>query len=148
MSIFILDSFLTQTDLEQYRSYIISQPFSQKVIHNPELTTDFWNTYGSVIQNLCPSCVNIYPSVTVTHTHTPIRRHVDVNHHGEQYKILIYLNDVPNGGTIFYLPDGHVQIIENQINRLVLFDMNLSHESQAFSGTKKIAIGFRVQTSA
>ena len=62
----------------------------------------------------------------------------------EKYKILIYLNEVINGGTIFYI-DSSTQLVENKKNRLVIFDINLPHESQKFNGEQeKIAIGFRL----
>jgi hypothetical protein len=79
-----------------------------------------------------------------------------MKHNGkEKYKILIYLNNVENGGTIFYEGEKgrtkeKVHVVKNQRNRLVLFDINLEHESEKFRTKvvvdipRKKAIGFRL----
>jgi hypothetical protein len=143
-----VDDFLDPIDLEYYSNYVQSRNMTQKVLNDPETTQKFWERYGEAITQIVPGS-RICPSVTVTHTNTPIRRHTDVNHHGERCKILIYLNNVSDGGTIFY-PSGVPEIvIENRANRLVVFDMDIAHESQNFTHSnsyrqKKIAIGFRL----
>ena len=66
-----------------------------------------------------------------------------------EQKILIYLNNVEKGGTIFYGCGGGEEKIANKKNRCVIFDMDIEHESEKFDGgvkrdVKKKAIGFRV----
>jgi hypothetical protein len=155
MSIFIVDEFLNIRELEKYKT-LVNQKQSQKVIEDSKLAEEFWELYGDEIRKLDSNCIGIFPSVTITNSTKPIQRHTDVNRHGERYKILIYLNSVPNGGTLFYANDT-VKLIENRENRLVMFDMRISHESQDFQklpaklaaeqgeSIKKLAIGFRVQ---
>lgn len=149
MNIFIVDNFLDDTDLIQYRDFVKSRSNHtiQKVIANSQLAEEFWFKYGKKIVELDPTCTGVFSSITVTHTETPIQLHVDSNRHNEYYKILIYLNSVSNGGTIFY-PNDKIKLVENRQNRLVMFDMRIPHESQNFQiqdqKIKKIAIGFRV----
>lgn len=147
MSIFIVDDFLKPEELEVYKN-LANQKKSQKVIQDPKLAEEFWKLYGDEIRKLDSNCIGIFPSVTITNSTTPIQRHTDVNRHGERYKILIYLNFVSNGGTLFYTNDT-IKLIENRENRLVMFDMSISHESQDFQklgeSIKKLAIGFRVE---
>jgi hypothetical protein len=148
MSIIVCDHFLSNEDFERFREYVVNKKVNQDVINDSILTTDFWKHYGQRLQDLDlnPKCSGITRNVTVTNTQSPIGRHIDKNHHGERYKVLIYLNDVPNGGTLFYPPTG-TRLVENKANRLVLFDLSILHESQKFDirrQIKKIAIGFRL----
>jgi hypothetical protein len=149
MSILVCDNFLSNEDFDRFREYVVNKQASQNVVNDSTFAQEFWCLYGKRLQELAliPKCTGIAPSVTVTHTSSPIGRHTDVNHHGERYKILIYLNDIPNGGTIFYPPTG-TQRVENKANRLVLFDMSILHESDKFNlqhpRIKKMAIGFRL----
>lgn len=149
MNIFIVDNFLDETDLIQYRDFVKNRSRRpiQKVVANSQLAEEFWLKYEKKITDLDPTCKRIFSSITVTHTEIPIQLHVDSNLHNERYKILIYLNSVPNGGTIFY-PNDKIKLVENRQNRLVMFDTRIPHESQNFQiqnqNIKKIAIGFRV----
>lgn len=146
MSIIILDDFLDPNDLIKFQEYVKAKHTSQKIIEDPDWASAFWERYGERLSQAHPEWKGVYPCVTVTHTSTPIARHVDKQRFNEQYKILIYLNNVPNGGTIFYLKEGP-QTVQNKANRLVGFDMHISHESERFHPSlKKMAIGFRVQS--
>jgi hypothetical protein len=83
--------------------------------------------------------------VTITNSNNPVFKHTDSKFKNEQFKILIYLNNVHNGGTVFYTEKTSISIM-NKENRLVVFDINIPHESQKFSKSdKKIAIGFRLK---
>jgi len=147
------DDFLSEEDLHRYQTYVCNKRASQGVNEDNELAQDFWERYQNrlhaLIQTVSPSTTlnGVGSSVTVTHTMSPIGRHVDVNHHGERYKVLIYLNHVPKGGTLFY-PSSGTERVQNRTNRLVLFDMGLLHESEKFNfhrdKVKKLAIGFRL----
>jgi hypothetical protein len=147
MTVKYIDNFLSTEDMQQFTLYIKEKQVSQQVIQDSTFVNYFWEHYGERIREIEPNCIGITPSVTLTQTSTPISRHVDINHHGERYKVLIYLNDIPNGGTLFY-PSSGTQLVENKANRLVLFDMSILHESQKFNTracrTRKIAIGFRL----
>jgi hypothetical protein len=57
----------------------------------------------------------------------PIPEHVDDMSHGEMYKVLIYLNDVKNGGTWFRDGDSYVEV-EAGAGSVVIFDMRLYHK--------------------
>jgi hypothetical protein len=149
MSIIVCDDFLSNEDFECFRKYVLSKNKTQDVFDDPSFATQFWNRYQKQIRDfdLNPKCSGITSNITITYNSSPIGRHIDTNYHGERYKILIYLNDVPNGGTLFYPPTG-TRIVENRANRLVLFDLSILHESQKFNKQmnrlKKMAIGFRL----
>lgn len=93
-----------------------------------------------------PNFIGLYENITVPFSKKPIRKHKDLNIHNEKFKIVIYLNEVENGGTIFFIGD-EKKLIENKKNRLICFDIDLYHESQDFSINKgkvsKLTIGFR-----
>lgn len=147
MSIVVLDDFLEPEDLIQYQNYVKTKHTSQKIIDDPDFVKQFWSQYGEKLIQFNPDYKGLYPCVTITHTQTPIARHIDKKRFNEQYKILIYLNDIPNGGTIFYLNSSQ-QLVQNKANRLVCFSMDIPHESERFNPSlKKMAIGFRVQSS-
>jgi hypothetical protein len=149
MSVIVCDDFLSDEDFKLFSEYVLSKNKTQEVFDDPSFATEFWNRYEKQLRSfdLSPKCSGITSNITVTCNSSPIRRHMDRNYYGERYKILIYLNDIPNGGTLFYPPTG-TQIVENKANRLVLFDLSIPHESQKFNTRtnqlKKMAIGFRL----
>ena len=147
MCIYTIDDFFDENDLKYFLDYVQNKNITQEILNEPQIANIFWQKYREDIVNIpvLNKCIGICPSVTITNSSNPISRHVDKKRHGEQYKILIYLNDVPNGGTIFYPEDTDKPIlIENRANRFVLFDINIPHKSQVFFNSKKIAIGFRI----
>ena len=138
----IIDDFLDHDDLEAYISYIDTKKTTQSIIDDPELTVRFWDKYKVKLQ---PLIQGIYQDVTVSKSSSPIVKHRDNLIHQEKYKLLLYLNSVPQGGTYFYLKEGK-QLVENKENRLVIFDIKLFHESQVFHKKHvKYAIGFRAK---
>lgn len=145
MEITIMDDFLSHDDLLFYQQYVMKKNLHQNIIEDETVTKDFWSKYGEKV-NSCIQCSGLYPNVTITNSKKPVIRHIDGKFHDEKYKLLIYLNTIPKGGTIFYMDKKH-QLVENKENRAVIFDMALSHESQAFvyKDTKKMAIGFRLK---
>ena len=140
--VIIVDNFLDQSDLEYYLDYIQKSRLTQNIVDNPDLVNKFWEKYKDRLPKIDFS--GMYSKVTITNSTKPVIRHVDVKYKNEKYKLLIYLNNIKNGGTIFY-KEKEKFLVENRQNRLVLFDISLPHESQHFiSNTKKIAIGFRL----
>ena len=82
--------------------------------------------------------------ITISKNNKPIPKHKDNKVSGETHKILIYLNTVNNGGGTYFYIDGKEILVENKINRLVLFDINIEHKGQEFSSDYiKKTIGFR-----
>lgn len=147
MCIYTIDDFFDETDFKYFLDYVVSKNTTQEIFNEPHVAKMFWDKYGEDIMNIpiLNKCIGICPSVTITNSNNPISRHIDTKKHGEQYKILIYLNDVSNGGTIFYPEESEPPIvIENKANRLVLFDITIPHKSQVFFNATKIAIGFRI----
>ena len=148
MIIHSIDDFLEPEDLIKYQNYVLCSGITQKIKEEQELTTDFWNKYGDKLnQNLkdISTFSGLYPYVTISNSNNPVFKHIDCKIKNEKFKILIYLNNVDNGGTIFYNGETSISIM-NKENRLVVFDINLPHESQKFSkNDKKIAIGFRLK---
>lgn len=142
----MIDDFLKAEDLLKYQNYVINSGLTQSIRKDEAFTTEFWNTYGEKLnQNLKDLHFSgVYPRVTISHSIKPIARHTDGKLEDEKYKILIYLNTIPNGGTTFY---GDTKItVENRINRLVVFDITLPHEGERFvvDSKKKMTIGFRL----
>ena len=85
--------------------------------------------------------LGISDDITISKNNKPIPKHRDTKVSGETHKILIYLNNV--SGTYFYI-DGKEILVENKVNRLVLFDINIEHKGQEFSCDYiKKTIGFR-----
>lgn len=144
-----VDNFLEECDLLKYQEYVEKVGTRQSIIKDEKMTREFWQKYGKKVGG----CVGkeILPYVTVTNSKKPLGRHKDSKMGGEKYKVLIYLNEIKNGGTIFYNNNegGGKELIENKVNRMVLFDMNIEHESEKFSNNdviiiRKKAIGFRI----
>ena len=149
MLLLVRDNFLEEIDVEKYRKYVDKSGKIQSIIEDEKMAGEFWSKYGGKLLDCC--CEGkIMKYVTITNSSRPVGRHKDSKMGGEKYKILIYLNSVEKGGTIFYGGEkGKVRKIENKANRCVIFDMDMEHESEKFDGgekrtTKKKAIGFRV----
>ena len=138
----IIDDFLDENDLLKYQEFVKSSGKKQNIIEDEKMTSEFWSKYGSK----CGDDVKeIYPYVTITNNSKPVGRHRDAKLREERYKILIYLNDITNGGTKFFVGEDTVRI-KNAKNRMVMFDMNIEHESEIFkSQTNKMVIGFRLK---
>jgi len=113
------------------------------------MTISFWNKYGDKLnQNLngISTFSGLYHHVTITNSTNPVFKHTDSKFNNEKFKILIYLNNVQNGGTVFYKENSVITIM-NKENRLVVFDIKIPHESEKFcKNDKKIAIGFRLKS--
>lgn len=138
-----IDNFLDKDDLELYLSLVSKSKSSQTIIEDATITDNFWMKYQSKLKDHHLDLVGIYPKITITNSKKPVIRHMDLKFEDERFKILIYLNEVPNGGTIFY--DDNPVLVDNKENRLVLFDITLHHQSHKFdTEIKKMAIGFRV----
>lgn len=139
-----VDNFLTEEDLRFYEYFVKSSNQIQTIVENETYTNNFLRKYSEKLSNIL-TITKILPKVTITNSKKPVIRHTDCRYQDENYKLLIYLNDIPNGGTIFFENRKSI-LVENKKNRLVIFDMSLPHESQPFTGeVKKLAIGFRVK---
>lgn len=140
--IVVIDNFLEKMDLEKYQDYVKNSGKSQHLIKDVKITEEFWSKYSSKCGDIG---TEIYPYVTITNTSKPLARHKDGKLREERYKILIYLNEIENGGTIFYV-GGEEMKVKNAENRMVIFDMKIEHESEKFAGEeKKMVIGFRLK---
>jgi hypothetical protein len=144
-NIHVIDNFLQPDDLKYTSNYIISQREHHNRIISDKAITDFiWSRYKSVLKQYNISCVHDY--VTVTYDKKPIGPHKDKILNNEKYRLIIYLNKVDNGGTIFYVDDKKY-LVDNQVNRLVIFDINLYHRAELPStleySTQKMLIGIR-----
>lgn len=146
MIVRFVDNFLEECDLIKYQEYVEKVKTRQSIIKDEKTTREFWQKYGEKVCGFGGK--EILPYVTVTNSKKPLGKHKDSKMGGEKYKMLIYLNEIKNGGTIFYNHDegGKKELIENKVNRMVLFDMDIEHESEKFSedSIRKKAIGFRI----
>jgi hypothetical protein len=136
-----LDDFFLPDDLEAARALALSG-VNQRIISLKDFTSKIWERYCESLQMINSDWLGLYEDVTLTNSATPIRRHRDQVRNEARHKILVYLNEVENGGTIFYLPTQDL-IVANRLNRLAAFDISLYHQSQTFSGVRKLVIGFR-----
>lgn len=147
MKIQTIDDFLEPEDLLKYQQYVLDSTLTQTIVKDDAFTTEFWNTYGEKLNHHLKDMhfSGVYPRVTISHSQRPIAKHTDGKLEDEKYKMLIYLNTVPNGGTTFY--GDTTFTIENRINRLVVFDIRLPHEGERFvvDMNKKMTIGFRLK---
>jgi hypothetical protein len=151
--IYTIDDFLDVEDITKYKMYINSSGLSQNIRRDHSLTKEFWSKYGEKINSSIPSSLHfsdLYPHVTITNSKNPVIRHLDKKFSDEKFKLLIYLNTIERGGTVFFLDDKNTQqLVTNKENRAVIFDINLYHESQKFEvkngQERKMAIGFRLR---
>lgn len=147
MEIFFKDNFLSEEDLKVFVEKIQNGFNGNSMFKDESFTDFFWKKYGKKFQEINSDWEGIYPEVTITSSFSPIQKHLDKQMYDEKYKVLIYLNDVKNGGTIFFTKQGEL-LIENKRNRLVIFDISLEHMGQKFefdATKKKLAIGFRLK---
>lgn len=140
--IIILEEFLSKEDLKYYKDYITKRRESRVIVVDPHTATLFWSKYKNKILEHTKTDKGISERVTYVRDKIPVKRHRDSIYDSERFKLLIYLNTVQNGGTIFHTPDKLE--IENLENRAVLFDISLPHESQKFQSEIKYTIGFRI----
>ena len=155
--VIVVDDFITQADADLFITEINKQTKDNRKIQairkNVEHvhiirgykdkfdTIDFdGNTY-----------VDLHEDVTYSKHFKGIGKHIDKKIYGDRWKMLIYLNHVENGGTVFYTSSKSNESIrvENKPLRAVFFDIQLSHSGQNFSNTNntvKYAIGFRLIT--
>lgn len=141
------EGFLDSSDFVNFKNYVVSR--SNNVVENKELVSCFWEKYKSKFFLLDDRISGLTDFVTITNSSKPISLHRDLKVGGSFWKILIYLNDIEDGGTIFLLDDEE-RIIQNKANKLVIFDMDLLHKSQDFKSTStknKLCIGFRAKKS-
>lgn len=145
----IYDDVFDAALLERFVAYVKAVALPQKVVENQSLAEACWAQLAPQLPlELTRELTEILPLVTVTHTRQPIGRHYDRRHAHERAKVLVFLNEVPEGGTLFHLPRPHATslLVENRRNRVVVFDLGLAHESQRFAPQHtKMAIGFRLR---
>ncbi len=79
---------------------------------------------------------------------TPIVLHSDpITSPFDKWKVVMYLNDVPNGGTIFRENGVDIEI-ENSGGTVVLFDIRIPHLGNPKQRDMKYTIGFRPVTNS
>ena len=144
MDVIYVDDFLDEDTLFLCQDYI--NKFSgQKIVKDKNFTSIFWEKNKDKLQSINPKFIGLYDEVTKTNNNNPIKIHLDKRINKENYKMFIYLNDVPNGGTIF-VENRENLLIENKLNRLVIFNIKLRHKSQDFiNKVNKKLIGFRIK---
>lgn len=137
----ILDDFLTPEDLISYTDYVKSKD-NQAILVDENMAESFWNKYKEKLAPL--GITSLENRITVSHLNHAVGIHKDERFGKETHKILIYLNDVENGGTVFFMRDRKEFVLENRKNRLVLFNLSLEHKGQYFKTKQtKYTIGFR-----
>jgi hypothetical protein len=146
MDVIYIDDFLSDEVLKTCQDYI-DNFYGQGIVGDKSFVNNFWEENKEKIQNINSDWIGLYNNVTKTNSSKPVNKHLDKKIRNEKYKMFIYLNEVPNGGTIFF--DGaDEQLVENKLNRLVIFNIGLYHKSQNFlvgdNTFNKKLIGFRL----
>lgn len=137
----IIDNFLFEEDLKKCQDLCLK--FKKQRIIMDQLFADYiWEKYKLKFKNINNEWIGLYGDVTLGNSYKPISKHLDEKRNNAKQKILIYLNNIENGGTIFYTPEGDI-LVNNLENRLVCFDISLYHSGQKFTEGKKLSIGFR-----
>lgn len=137
----VIDNFLSIEDLEMLSEYVDNNDSAQSRYKSKEIANYINTNYVDKFKEL--GILGISDDITISKNNKPIPKHRDNKVSGETHKILIYLNNV--SGTYFYI-DGKEILVENKVNRLVLFDINIEHKGQEFSGDYiKKTIGFRTE---
>lgn len=136
-----IDEFFSQEDLQKCIDYAKSTT-GNRIVKIHEFADYVWNQYSNKLLSINPTWSGIHHDITLTNSIKPISKHQDRKRNNETKKLLIYLNDLENGGTIFYTSEGEI-LVENRKNRLVCFDINLYHSGQNFTEGRKLSIGFR-----
>ena len=142
---YVIDDVITAEEVATYLDLVKRSPLKQGNENHPDFTAAFWSRHATRLAEL--GFTGILPTVTVSKNKSPLPRHTDQRIGAGTYKVLIYLNEVPAGGTVFYLPGGWEELVENRVGRMVLFDIGLPHASQVFSrrgDRMKYTIGFRI----
>ena len=135
----VIDNFLSIEDLEMLSEYVDNNDSAQSRYKSKEIANYINTNYVDKFKEL--GILGISDDITISKNNKPIPKHRDNKVSGETHKILIYLNNV--SGTYFYI-DGKEILVENKVNRLVLFDINIEHKGQEFSRDYiKKTIGFR-----
>lgn len=137
----VIDNFLSSSNLELLYNYVENNYSTQSIVVDDILSKQIYNDHVDKFREL--AVVELSDRITISKGIIPIAKHRDNVICGETHKILIYLNEIPNGGTYFYI-NGKAELVENKLNRLVLFDIKLEHRGQDFSRDYiKKTIGFR-----
>ena len=88
-----------------------------------------------------------YDDVTFSkHVHA-IQTHVDLVYDKERYKVGVYLNELTQGGTIFYDTNRNEYTrVPHKKGRVVMFDIRLPHAGEALvNREQKYMVGIRVR---
>ena len=146
MNIFTIENFLSNDDLDMLTQYVIKR--KNGILKDRKLTKYIWDNYQNKFFEINKKIVGLFEEVTITNSNKPISMHKDKKLNDSKWKILIYLNDIKNGGTIFIIDDKPC-LVENKKNKLVMFDIELYHKSEKFLAQdkkNKLCIGFRAKT--
>ena len=138
----VIDNFLSIEDLEMLSEYVENNGSAQSRYKSKDIANNIYTKYVDKFKEL--GILGLSDEITISKNNKPIPKHTDNKVSGETHKILIYLNNVNNGGGTYFYIDGKEILVENKINRLVLFDINIEHKGQEFSCEYiKKTIGFR-----
>jgi len=138
----IIDNFLSIEDLEMLLEYVENNGSAQSRFKSKDTANYMYTKYEDTFKEF--GILGLNDEITISNNNKPIPKHKDNKISGETHKILIYLNNVNNGGGTYFYIDGKEILVENKVNRLVLFDINIEHKGQEFSrDCKKKTIGFR-----
>ncbi len=142
----IIDNFLDDDDLKKMNEFINLNKEIPKITNNKEIPNYIIDKYKYKLNDL--NIIKVYDKLTISTIKTgDVGPHYDEQFEDETHKVLLYLNSVENGGTVFYI-NNKEELIENKCNRLVVFDIRLLHKSQVFKkGVIKKTIGFRIKVN-
>ena len=145
MSITVLDDFLTEAEVVEYRTFVSKQRHMTQapILHNQKaVATAFWERFGERLRTEA-QVQRITDHVTVSRSTVPMNWHYDASKEGGTHKVLVYLDDI--AGTLFEMEDGRIQEVAARPGRAVVFDFRLKHAGAPIPPGRggKYTIGFR-----
>lgn len=148
--IIVIKDFLTQEECQYFIDLIDNKNKNhvQAIIQDKNIAEDFYRKHKEVFDTITlkgEPVLGLYPDVTLAKSKNAIRKHVDQKLNDTKWKLLIYLNKVDNGGTIFYI-DKTKHKVENYQGCAVIFDISLPHEGEVYKNQIKYTLGFRIIT--
>jgi hypothetical protein len=141
MKLAFFDDLFSEDELLYMMKFINAK---QYIRTNKELAHYIFERCKHVLQSFDPTIKSVHDYVTISKHTTAIERHVDVMKENERYKVGIYLNDLTQGGTLFYSDTDTVHV-HHKKGRLFIFDMSIPHEGEPLVNNEtKYMIGIRV----
>lgn len=117
----------------------------QYIYNNAALAAELYGMISPYVESPI-QFTGLGPHITMSNSTRPVTLHTDTDKGGNHWKMFVYLNEVPNGGTVF-VDCKKEYLVENRRGSVVLFDIRLQHKGQPTQApVPKYVLGFRPLT--